>query len=66
MHVPGARERVSRRGQSGLFLVVSTDQERCVANLLALADGIPRLEESVPFEELEPGGDGSLFDDSTT
>jgi hypothetical protein len=54
MFVPGARERVRRRGQTGVFLVIWVDLEQRVADLMLLTDGIYRLEENVPFTELDP------------
>jgi hypothetical protein len=54
MFVSGAREGVRRRGQTGVFLVIWVDLEQRVADLMLLTDGIYRLEENVPFTELDP------------
>jgi hypothetical protein len=61
MYIPAARERVVRRGNSGVFLVLYVDFERQEADLLPLTDSDFNLvEESAAFKELEPFPDESL------
>jgi hypothetical protein len=61
MYIPAARERVVRRGNSGVFLVLYVDFERQEADLLPLTDSDFNLvEEGVEFKELEPFRDESL------
>jgi hypothetical protein len=61
MYIPAARERVLWRSKSVVFLVVCTHLERQVADLLPLIDdGHYRVEESVPFTELQPFSDEFL------
>ena len=57
MHVPISRERVYWRGGCGIYLVLSVDRDKSIADLLPLRDGPPELAEDVPFDELEATGD---------
>ena len=55
MYVPGARERVLRKGSPGVYLVLAVDRKLQLAQLLTL-DGVPMVIEDVPVAELEPLG----------
>ena len=50
--IPAARQRVKIEGQTGVFLVVWVDSERCTADLIPLTQG--NLVETVPFSRIRP------------
>jgi hypothetical protein len=52
MYIPGARERVFRKGDLGEYLVLAVDLDAQVAQIISLED-VPELVEEVPFFELE-------------
>ena len=59
MYVPGLKERVCQRGCPGLFLVVWVDCDRQTADLIRLDTDRAWLEEGVPFQEIQPGQEGT-------
>lgn len=61
MSAPATRERVRIVGRGEVFLVVSVDHERQVADLIPLHQGT-LAEEDVPFSALEPAGEDLPID----
>jgi len=53
MYIPRVRDRVEIEGRRGVFLIVSVDEEKQLADVVSLASSA-FLEESVAIEAIRP------------